>query len=89
MVLTYQDKLSLEDGSVLLCHEGTLQSGEPFHVLILVHGGRVEEYFQYLAVRADFPVKELESFGRILYCAAGRMDDEEIERCLNRLSHQG
>jgi hypothetical protein len=83
MSLTFQQKLSLQDGSVVLYHEGTLQSGEPFHVLILVPGERVEEYFHFLAVREDFPVKELGGFGKILHCAVGHLNDGDLDRLLN------
>lgn len=86
MTLTFQQKLSLKNGSVVLYHEGTLQSGDFFHILILVPGERIEAYFKFLAAREDFPVKELAAYGKILHCAVGRMDDEEIKHCLSNLS---
>lgn len=81
MTLSFQHKLTLKNGSVVLYHEAMLQSGKPFHVLIVVPGTRIEEYFNYIATRENFPVKELETYGEILSCDVGVMSEIEIMEC--------
>lgn len=78
MALTFQQKLSLKNGNVVLYHEGKLQSGDNFHVLIAVSGNNIEAYFKYIAAKEDFAVSELESYGSILHCDKGNMSDQEI-----------
>ena len=84
MSLTFQQKHSLANGSVVLYHEGKLQSGDDFHVLIVVPGKQVTTYFKYIAARENFAVSELESYGTILHCDIGGMSDSEIEKCINQ-----
>ena len=78
MALSFQHKISLKHGSAVFYHEGALQSGEVFHVLIVVPGERVEEYFQYIGAQEDLPIKNLETYGEILHCATGSMSEDDI-----------
>ncbi len=82
MSLSFQQKLTLENGNVVLYHEGKLQSGAVFHVLIIVPGKNVESYFKYIATKENFAVRELESYGKILHCDTGSMDEAEIQDCI-------
>jgi len=82
VALTFQQKLILEDGSAVLYHEGNLQSGEKFHILILIPGKNIESYFHYIATKADFAVRELEAYGRILHCDKGSMTEPEMKNCV-------
>ncbi len=68
----------LKDGSMVFYHEGKLQSGEDFHVITMVPGQKIEGYFNFIASREDFPVKELASFGKILRCEKGKMTDDQV-----------
>jgi|GEM_PF-999464 len=86
MPLTFSQKLSLENGSVVFYHEGKLQSGEDFHVLILVRGKSLENYFKYIAEKENFAVGELQSFGQILHCDIGSMSDDDIEKSIGLLA---
>lgn len=86
MSLTYQEKLTLANGSVVLYHEGTLQTGDNFHVLIVVPGRNVEKYFKLIATKEDFPVSELEDYGRILHCDIGGMSDASINSCIQNIT---
>lgn len=85
MSLTFQQKLVLENGSVALYHEGKLQSGEAFHILILVPGKNIESYFQYIADQENFAVRTLESYGQILHCDVGLLKAHEIEALVGKL----
>jgi hypothetical protein len=84
MSLTFQQKHSLENGSVVLYHEGKLQSGDDFHVLIAVPSKNIQAYFSYIATKADFAVSELENYGYILHCDIGIMSDEDLDKCIHQ-----
>jgi hypothetical protein len=85
VALTFQQKLTLEDGSAVLYHEGNLQSGEKFHILILVPGKNIESYFHYIATKADFAVRTLEAYGRILHCDTGSLNETEMDNYLKAI----
>ncbi len=78
MALTFEQKLVLEDGSMVFYHEASLSTGEIFHFITLVPGARLEDYFNFIATKENFPVNELEAFAKILRCEKGQMTDAEV-----------
>lgn len=86
IAFTYQQKLALQDGSMVFYHEANLPIGDVFHFITNVPGVQLERYFAFLANNSDFQVSDLEAFGRILRCEKGKMTDLEIGLfLLNRL----
>ena len=86
MALSFLEKRTLENGSVIFYHQGKLNTGNAFHLLTLVKGEKVQLYLNFIAKSENFKVIEIEKFAKIISCDEGNLSDAQIDRLIHKLA---